>query len=88
MISGPIIKFEPRTYYVNEPIVKGDVNTVQLRVLRTGDISDVSVVNITTKGGMALSGQDFNVVNRGKSTHNFIHSFNNYWLPLFSRVYI
>jgi len=65
-LSGPIIQFDPRVYYVNEPIIKGDVAIVKVRVVRLGDVSQVSVVRVSTKSGSSAAGTDFNSFNEGE----------------------
>ncbi|KAF6724623.1 FRAS1-related extracellular matrix protein 2 [Oryzias melastigma] len=56
----PIIKFSEIKYSVREPLVKGDVATVKIPILRFGDTSKVSVVRVHTKDGSATSGEDYN----------------------------
>lgn len=54
-------------YTVNEPIIKGDVNVVRVRVVRVGDVSAVSVVSVSTERGSALPGRDFRPYSEGNN---------------------
>lgn len=52
---------------MNEPIIKGDVNVVRVRVVRVGDVSAVSVVIVSTGRGSALPGRDFRPFSEGNN---------------------
>uniref|UniRef100_A0A8C7ZI10 Fras1 related extracellular matrix 3 n=1 Tax=Oryzias sinensis TaxID=183150 RepID=A0A8C7ZI10_9TELE len=55
-----IIQFSEIKYSVREPLVKGNLATVKIPILRFGDTSKVSVVRVHTKDGSATSGEDYN----------------------------
>ncbi|XP_062590289.1 extracellular matrix protein 3-like [Saccostrea cucullata] len=55
----PIIKFSRPRYFVNEPLLPGDVSKVIIPVRRLGDVSGVSKVLFHTKDGSAHSGKDY-----------------------------
>ncbi|XP_013413797.1 FRAS1-related extracellular matrix protein 2-like [Lingula anatina] len=52
----PIIKFERTKYSVNEPMFSGEIATVEIPVVRLGDLSQTSIVRVHTKDGSAKSG--------------------------------
>ncbi|XP_061419974.1 LOW QUALITY PROTEIN: FRAS1-related extracellular matrix protein 2-like [Lethenteron reissneri] len=58
----PIIKFAETKFSVNEPKEAGQVATVRIAVVRTGDVSKLSVVRVHTKDGSATSGEDYHPI--------------------------
>lgn len=68
--SEAIIQFSEIKYSVREPIVKGNLATVKIPILRFGDTSKVSVVRVHTKDGSATSGEDYNPLSEGKGTQS------------------
>jgi hypothetical protein len=66
LFSEPIIKFSRPRYFVNEPLLPGDVSKVSIPVRRLGDVSGTSRVLFHTKDGSAHSGKDYDPVARGK----------------------
>ncbi|KAL4230245.1 FRAS1-related extracellular matrix protein 2 [Mactra antiquata] len=58
--DSPVIKFEKTQYTVNEPIIKGDITTLSIAVIREGDTSSLSEVRVSTKSGSATASRDFN----------------------------
>lgn len=67
LIVEPIIKFSRPRYFVNEPLLPGDVSKVLIPVLRLGDTSGVSRVLFHTKDGSAVSGTDYDPVANGNN---------------------
>lgn len=67
LIVEPIIKFSRPRYFVNEPLLPGDVSKVLIPVLRLGDPSGVSRVLFHTKDGSAVSGTDYDPVANGNN---------------------
>ncbi|XP_054706772.1 FRAS1-related extracellular matrix protein 2-like [Uloborus diversus] len=55
----PVIQLEKNRYSVNEPRKPKDSTTVTISVIRTGDLSKLSLVRIHTKDGSAKSGTDY-----------------------------
>lgn len=56
----PTIQFEKAAYSVMEPSGEEEVATVQVKVIRTGDINQTSSVRCSTRDGSAASGIDYN----------------------------
>lgn len=61
----PRIGFAKTTFEVVEPEHEDEEVFVSIPVVRTGDLSKVSVVRFFTKDGNAESGRDYNPVSKG-----------------------
>ena len=65
IISEPAIEIPNRQYIVNEPIIENDITVLRVPVVRTGDLSGISEVNIMSKDGSAEAGRDYNGFHKG-----------------------
>ncbi|KAL5018413.1 hypothetical protein ScPMuIL_004135 [Solemya velum] len=55
----PTLQFEEIAYSVNEPSTASQIETVIVRVVRTGDLNTTSNVRVSTRDGSAVSGIDY-----------------------------
>ncbi|XP_051539722.1 FRAS1-related extracellular matrix protein 2-like isoform X4 [Myxocyprinus asiaticus] len=60
----PIIKFAETKFSVSEPKESGQMMLVKIPICRTGDTSKVSVVQVHTKDGSAISGEDYHPISQ------------------------
>ncbi|KAB7500158.1 Extracellular matrix protein FRAS1 [Armadillidium nasatum] len=59
----PRVTFEKLNYVVVEPSVPGELSTIKLPIIRTGDNSKLMEVNVSTLNGSAVSDVDFKSFN-------------------------
>ena len=67
MFSVPKIEFQHSSYRIQEPAVGEPPNPVVVNIMRTGDMSEATKVQASTRAGTAVAGVDF--VEKSEKVH-------------------
>jgi hypothetical protein len=66
--TEPAVQFGSDKLKISEPKVPGKSPAkLQVELVRTGDVSSASVVQVFSKDGSAKAGKDYEAVNRGET---------------------